>query len=83
MSVSALRAAASVIPPRTAIAPVRSRNRDSVIPSSVLIATCTPAFSRIAAFSSSSPIVSALPPGLSMSVSDAGIFFFARISATR
>ena len=65
------------------MAPVRRKNRDSVMASSVLIATGTPALSRIAAFSSSKPIVSALPPGLSISVSDTGIFFFARISATR
>jgi hypothetical protein len=51
--------------------------------SSVLIATTTPALSRIAAFSSSRPIVSAFPPGLSISVSDTGTFFFARMSATR
>ena len=76
-------AAASVMPPRTAMAPVRRKNRDSVMQSSVLIATVTPALSRMAAFSSSRPIVSALPPGLSTSVSDTGIFFFASTSATR
>ncbi len=51
--------------------------------SSVLIVTVTPAFASTAAFSSRSPIVSGLPPGLSMSVSDTGMRFFARMSATR
>ena len=83
MIVSARSAAASLIPPRRAMLPVRRKNRLSVIESSVLMQTGTPALSRIAAFSSSSPIVSALPPGLSISVSDTGIFFFANTSATR
>lgn len=83
MMVIAFSTAASLIPPRIAMAPVRSRNRDSVTLSSVLIVTLTPALSRIAAFSSSRPITSALPPGLSTMVSDTGIFFFASTSATR
>ena len=71
------------MPPRTAIAPVRRRKRDSVTKSSVLMATSTPAFSRMAAFSSSRPMASALPPGLSSSVNETGIFFFASSSAMR
>ena len=58
---------------------VRSRNRDSVTKSSVLMASLTPAFSRMAAFCSIRSSTSGLPPGLSGRVSETGIFRLASL----
>ena len=65
------------------MAPVRRKKRDSVMKSSVLMATFTPALLRIAAFSSRRPIASGLPPGLSISVSDTQMPRLANSSAMR
>ena len=60
------------MPLRTAIAAPRSNSRESVMKSSVLNATSTPARSRIAPISIDQSSVSSLPPGASMKVIDTG-----------